>query len=169
MSAESIVAKVAYEQSINDKLFALEKNQKNAVKSHMKKYGLNFDDALRLRECTDRMKEMRTENKQYATLEEYQDLLAESRAIRDQNRDPVALPTRGRMSVDRLMQRYSITEEAAQELYDNKTRRDELQNEIQRLLNRARELRSKACVSNSGVCDSSGSASAADTQSSDED
>lgn len=129
------------EQSLNDKLFSLPKEQRASVKSFMKKYEIDFEDAVRLREINDQMKEMRADNKQYASSDEYQELLSESRSIRNQNRDYVPASNKGRMSVDRLMQRYNITEDAAQELYDNKTKRDELQAEIQELLNRAKELR----------------------------
>ena len=135
---------IIIEQTFEDKLASLPKDKRVSVKQFMKKYNIEFDDALRLRECNDEMRQYRIDNpKSYTALDEYQELLEESREIRNKNRDQQSNIHKGRMNVQQLMKRYAITEEAATELHENISRRDELMNEVNQLLQRAKYLRSK--------------------------
>ena len=132
------------EQSIEDKLATLPRDKRVSVKQFMRKYNIDYEHALRLREVNDEMKEMRLDNpKKYSSLDEYQRLLEECRNIRNMNRDSQEKTTvqKGRMNVEQLMKRYNITEAAATELHDNISRRDVLMAEVNQLLERAKELR----------------------------
>ena len=146
---------IIIEQTFEDKLASLPKDKRVSVKQFMKKYNIEFDDALRLRECNDEMRQYRIDNpKSYTALDEYQELLEESREIRNKNRDQQSNIHKGRMNVQQLMKRYGITEEAATELHENISRRDELMNEVNQLLQRAKYLRSKTSSTSESTAES---------------